>query len=229
MPSQVSWPCPPVFSGLRPLVPHPSGLRCPDAQPSSLECRHQPSGFPGPRQGEVTGCASRCCPANPGSCLLPSPPLGTGAGALPEGLPGPSSSGTPEGGAQGVPWGIPQHTHLSLPLLPSPGVQAQGSQQSQASCPQAGPRVSLAWPPQPGLLRRCRCVPSSPPRTELPFSTSTQASGPQSPEPPAQVLEARPPPSFQPASDASRRQGSGRCLQPRANHTPPPRLRPACS
>lgn len=125
-------------------------------------------------------------------------------------------------GTQGLPWGIPQHTHLSLPLLPSPGVQAQGSQQSQASCPQAGPRVSLAWPPQPGLLRRCRCVPSSPPRTELPFSTSTQASGPQSPEPPAQVLEARPPPSFQPASDASRRQGSGRCLQPRANHTPRP-------
>lgn len=155
MPSQVSWPCS-IFSGARCFVPHPSELRCPDTQLSPLECWHQPSSFPGPRQGEVTGCASHCCLASPGSCLLPGLPLGTGAwwhsprtnqGLVVQGL---QREGTHEASLAHFclpsPLGTPQHTHLYLSLLPLPlGVEAQPYQQ-EPGVPAVPVQLPSGWP-----------------------------------------------------------------------------------
>lgn len=95
------------------FVPHPSGLRCPDAPLSSLECRHQPSSF-------QAGRGNRLCqpllPCQSRFLFTPSPPLGTGAWRhSPRTSQGLAVQGLQREGTQGLPWGIPQHTHLSLP------------------------------------------------------------------------------------------------------------------
>lgn len=81
MPAQVSWPRSPIFSGVRCLVPHPSELGCPDAQPSLWSVGTSPA--PQARAGRGNRLCQPHCPANPGSCLLPSAPWGQALAALP--------------------------------------------------------------------------------------------------------------------------------------------------
>lgn len=78
--SQVSWA---LFSYILKIQVFRSprlGTQMPRPSPPILECWPQFPRGPGaaPEQGQVTGCASRL-PATPGFCLLPGPPLGTGA------------------------------------------------------------------------------------------------------------------------------------------------------